>query len=128
MVLLYGQRSNDNSAESIKATFSIKHEEVEINNSKSNEASAVIAPMSEAFVRAIEGFAKAQQLNVVAFKKDQRKDDVAKAYLARCTFTEGVLFIGKAQEKAPVFRTTHKKNAETGKSFPWILARRQFFK
>jgi hypothetical protein len=83
-------------------------------------STAVIAPMSEAFVRAIEGFAKAQQLDVVAFKKDQRKDEVAKAYLARCTFTEGVLFIGKAQEKAQVFRTTHKKNAETGKSFPWI--------
>ena len=76
-------------------------------------STAVIAPMSEAFVRAIEGFAKAQQLDVVAFKKDQRKDEVAKAYLARCTFTEGVLFIGKAQEKAQVFRTTHKRNAET---------------
>ena len=83
-------------------------------------STAVIAPMSEAFVRAIEGFAKAQQLDVVAFKKGQRKDDVAKAYLARCTFTEGVLFIGKAQEKAQVFRTTHKKDAETGESFPWI--------
>jgi hypothetical protein len=83
-------------------------------------STAVIAPMSEAFVRAIEGFAKAQQLDVVAFKEDQRKDDVAKAYLARCPFTEGVLFIGKAQEKAQGFRTTHKRDAETGKSFPWI--------
>lgn len=83
-------------------------------------STAVIAPLSTAFVRSIEGFAKAQGVDVVTFAKDQRKDDLAKDYLARCTFTEGVLFIGKAQEKARVFRTIHKKNPETGKSYPWI--------
>ena len=58
--------------------------------------------MSEAFVRAIEGFAKAQQLDVVAFKKDQRKDDVAKAYLARCTFLGfGRVGIRKANSYVP---------------------------
>jgi hypothetical protein len=41
-------------------------------------------------------------------------------YECNKTLTEGVLFIGKAQEKAQVFRTTHKRNAETGKSFPWV--------
>jgi len=56
----------------------------------------------------------------VAFEKDQRKDDVAKEHMARCTLTEGVLFIGKAQEKARVFRTIHKRHSETGKSYPWI--------
>ncbi|HSN22615.1 MAG TPA: hypothetical protein VLS45_00355 [Methylomicrobium sp.] len=35
-------------------------------------------------------------------------------------FSEGVPYIGKAQEKAAVFRTIHKRNAETGKSYPWI--------
>jgi len=83
-------------------------------------STAVIAPLSAAFVRSIEGFAKAQGVDMVTFAKDQRKDDLAKEYLARCTFTEGVLFIGKAQEKARVFRTIHKKNPETGKVYPWI--------
>jgi hypothetical protein len=31
-----------------------------------------------------------------------------------------VLFIGKAQEKARVFRTLHKGSPETGRSYPWI--------
>ena len=83
-------------------------------------STAVIAPLSDRFVRSIEAFAKTHQVDLVAFEKDQRKDDLAKAYLARCTFTEGVLFIGKAQEKARVFRTIHKRNSETGKSYPWI--------
>jgi hypothetical protein len=83
-------------------------------------STAVIAPMSDRFVRTIEAFAKTHHLDLVAFEKDQRKDDLAKAYLARCTFTEGVLFIGKAQEKARVFRTIHQRNPERGKSYPWI--------
>jgi len=42
---------------------------------------------------------------VVDFAKGQRKDDVAQEFLARFEGTDGVLFIGRAQEKAPVFRT-----------------------
>ena len=83
-------------------------------------STAVVAPLSDGFVRAIEHFVKTQGVDLVTFAKDQRKDDLAKEYLARCTFTEGVLFIGKAQEKARVFRTIHKKNPETGKVYPWI--------
>lgn len=83
-------------------------------------STAVVAPLSEAFVRSIERFAKVQGIDLVTFEKHQRKDDLAKDYLARCTFAEGVLFIGKAQEKARVFRTLHKRNPETGKAYPWI--------
>jgi hypothetical protein len=83
-------------------------------------STAVIAPMTERFIRSIEQFAKEHRLDVVAFEKGQRKDDVAKQYLARCAFSEGVLFIGKAQEKASVFRTTGRKHPETGKRYPWI--------
>lgn len=36
----------------------------------------------------------------MTFEKGQRKDDVAQEYLARFEGEEGVLFIGKAQEKA----------------------------
>jgi hypothetical protein len=83
-------------------------------------STAVIAPMTEAFVRSIERFAQERHIDIVAFEKGQRKDDVAKEYLARCAFSEGVLFIGKAQERASVFRTTGRKHPETGQRYPWI--------
>jgi hypothetical protein len=59
-------------------------------------------------------------VDVLTFGKHQRKDDVTKDYFARTPLTEGVLYIGKAQEKAAVFRTIHKRNPEAGKSNPWI--------
>lgn len=83
-------------------------------------STALISPMSKAFVHAIEVFAKEQRVDLITFDKNQRKDEVTQEYLARTSFTEGVLYIGKAQEKAAVFRTIHKRNAETGKSYPWI--------
>ena len=32
-----------------------------------------------------------------------------------------VLFVGKAQEKSPVFRTEKRLNPTTGQSYPWIV-------
>ena len=49
-------------------------------------STAVISPLSKAFVQAIEAFAKQQQVDVVTFGKHQRKDDVTKDYLARTPF------------------------------------------
>jgi hypothetical protein len=34
---------------------------------------------------------------------------------------EGVAFLGKAQEKAPVFRTEKRRNPQTGQRYPWIV-------
>ncbi len=31
-----------------------------------------------------------------------------------------MLFLGKAQEKAPVFRTERRKNPKTGASYAWL--------
>jgi hypothetical protein len=83
-------------------------------------STVAVAGMTTAFVKSIEQFAESEGVDVVTFRKGQRKDDVAKEYLARCSFREGVLFIGKAQEKARVFRTIRKQNPQTGKSYPWI--------
>src|SRR5207302_7578268 len=44
--------------------------------------------------------------SAVQFEKGQRKDDVAAAYRKKFTAEEGVLFVGKAQEKTSVFRTS----------------------
>jgi hypothetical protein len=80
----------------------------------------VVAPLSERFVAAIERFVKTEQLHLVTFEKHQRKDDVAQEYRAQFDGDEGVLFVGKAQEKASVFRTEKRRDAQ-GKSYPWII-------
>lgn len=42
-------------------------------------------------------------------------------HLARFQGTEGVLFVGKAQEKTAVFRTEKRRNPETGQTYPWLV-------
>jgi hypothetical protein len=83
-------------------------------------SSALMAPMTRAFVDALEDFARSNQLDVVTFEKKQRKEEVAAEYLRRFRGEEGVLFVGKAQEKAPVFRTERRKNPQTGASYAWL--------
>ncbi len=84
-------------------------------------STAAVAPMTEAFVAAIDRFAKRQGVEVVQFAKWQRKDDVTQKYLARFRGNEGVLYIGKAQEKARVMRTERRRNPRTGATYPWIV-------
>ncbi len=83
-------------------------------------STAMIAPMSRRFVEAMEDFVQAEQVDLVRFRKGQRKDDVAQQYLARFEGDEGVLFVGKAQEKANVFRT-EKRQGSDGARYPWII-------
>jgi hypothetical protein len=80
----------------------------------------MVAPMSQRFVNAIERFVDTEGLDLMTFAKGQRKDDVAQQYLASFTGEEGVLFVGKAQEKASVFRTEKRRDAQ-GQSYPWII-------
>jgi hypothetical protein len=84
-------------------------------------SSALMAPMSKAFVGSIEAFVEESGVPLIRFAKSQRKDDVAAEHLARFTAEKGVLFVGKAQEKTPVFRTQKRRNPETGRSYPWIV-------
>ena len=84
-------------------------------------SSALMAPMTRQFVSEIERFAEREGVDLVTFEKGQRKDDVAHDYLAGFGGEEGVLFVGKAQEKTTTFRTEKRRNAETGASYPWIV-------
>jgi hypothetical protein len=84
-------------------------------------SSALLAPISDAFIRAIEAFTDEHAIPVLTFAKGQRKDDVAAEHRARFAQSEGVLFVGKAQEKTPVFRTEKRKNPQTGQCYPWIV-------
>jgi hypothetical protein len=84
-------------------------------------SSVLMAEMTRGFVASIESFAKAQEIPVVSFQKGQRKDDIAKSYRAKFSKAEGVVFIGKAQEKASVFRTEKRYHQQSGQSYPWIV-------
>jgi len=83
-------------------------------------STTLVAPMRERFVAAMERFAETEGVDLVTFEKGQRKEAVAQAYLAAFTGEEGVLFIGTAQEKASVFRTEKRRNADDGSTYPWI--------
>src|SRR3984893_14190053 len=83
-------------------------------------SSALMAPMSTAFIAAVERFVEQGQVPLITFTKGQRKDDIAKQYHDQSSGTEGILFVGKAQEKTPVFRTEKRRNPETGRTYPWI--------
>ena len=84
-------------------------------------SSALMAPISTAFIKNIETFAEQNSIPLFTFDKDERKDDVAAEYLASFPDSEGVLFIGKSQEKVPVFRTEKRLNPDTGKKYPWLV-------
>jgi hypothetical protein len=84
-------------------------------------SSALMDPISKAFVAEMEQFAKQGNIPVVRFEKGQRKDDVAAEYRKKFQGQEGVLFIGKAQEKTPVFRTERRRNEKTGATYPWLV-------
>lgn len=76
-------------------------------------------PMTERFVARIGRFQQEEGLDLVRFEKGQRKDDVLKDRLKKFKGSEGVVFIGVAQEKARVPRTIRKR-FENGATIPWI--------
>jgi hypothetical protein len=46
-------------------------------------SSALMAPITRAFVDTVEGFARSNDLDLVTFEKKQRKEDVAAEYQTR---------------------------------------------
>jgi hypothetical protein len=84
-------------------------------------SSALMEPLTTAFIAALERFARTQGIALLTFKKGQRKDDLAAEYRAQAQGEEGVLFIGKAQEKATVCRTEKRRNPQTGQPYPWLV-------
>jgi len=76
--------------------------------------------MTKAFVKSIEAFLQREGLELVRFQKGQRKDDVLHQKLRRFKKPEGVIFVGVAQEKVRVPRTT-RKACPGGGTIPWII-------
>jgi hypothetical protein len=83
-------------------------------------STAPLGKISDGFSAAIRRFARDQQVPWVDFNRGQRKDEVMHEHLASFTAKEGVLFIGRAQEKNSVFRTERRRNA-VGRAYPWIV-------
>jgi hypothetical protein len=84
-------------------------------------STALMDPMTKTFVADIHGFVAARGLELVHFAKGQRKDDIAHEFLARFGDDEGVLFVGRAQEKAGVWRTQRRYSPSTGGSYAWLV-------
>jgi len=83
-------------------------------------STAPLARISDRFVRTMHRFAQTEGIPWVDFVKGQRKDDVMAEHLRRFTPTEGVVFIGRAQEKNTVFRTEKRRHPD-GSTYPWIV-------
>src|ERR1700716_1332539 len=89
-------------------------------------STALMDPMTKAFAADIHGFIAARGLELVHFAKGQRKDDLAQEFLAKFTEPEGVLFVGRAQEKAGVWRSQRRHNPVTGGSYAWLVRSQAF--
>src|SRR5664279_1187436 len=83
-------------------------------------STAPLAKITDRFSSAVHRFAEREDIPWVDFKKGQRTDDVMGERLASFTAAEGVVFIGRSQEKTPLFRTEKRSDRE-GRSYPWIV-------
>ncbi|HTV82278.1 MAG TPA: hypothetical protein VME18_06475 [Acidobacteriaceae bacterium] len=83
-------------------------------------SSSLMGPMSRHFVAAMEQFIEREGIEVMRFRRGERKDDVLEERLRKFPAAEEIVFIGKAQEKVAVFRTGKRRNPRTGQSYPWI--------
>jgi hypothetical protein len=90
-------------------------------------SSALMAPVTAAFTAGVSHFIAARGLDLVRFSRGQRKDDLTREYLRRAEVDERglvpeqVLYVGVAQEKQKVFRTSKRRNPVTGATYPWLV-------
>ena len=84
-------------------------------------SSALMAPMTRAFVAAMERYAQSEGVDLIRFRRGERKDERTQAYLRTFTGEEGVLYIAKAQERARVLRTERRHDPLSGAPYPWLV-------
>jgi len=81
----------------------------------------VMSQMTRRFIRAIEKFSNEHDVPIISLERGVRKEDVFHEQLKHFEGDEGVVMIGKAQEKATVYRTIKRRCPETGKTYPWLM-------
>ena len=84
-------------------------------------STTMVEPITRHFVESIERYVRDHDIPMITFEKGQRKDDIANQRRAAFTQDEGVVFVGKAQEKCTVYRTEKRRNSRTHKSYAWIV-------
>jgi hypothetical protein len=84
-------------------------------------STTAVEPMTRGFVHSIEHYAQDHDIPMVGFEKGQRKDDIANQRRSEFHKPEGVVFIGKAEEKCSVYRTEKRHNPKTDKSYAWVV-------
>ena len=84
----------------------------------------VLPPFTQAFRKTVEQYAKEQGLSIVDFAKGEDKDEKARTHLAKFEKKQGVVLIGKAQEKALGYKGQRK---EHGKKVWFDYSRQSLF-
>jgi hypothetical protein len=84
-------------------------------------STAMVEPITRRFVESIERYVRDNNIPMITFEKGQRKDEIANQRRAAFTQEEGVVFVGKAQEKCIVYRTEKRRNPRTRKTYAWIV-------
>lgn len=95
------------------ASFFLKHRE------QTKHLGRQMSVMTQSFRADIDDFALHEDIPVVHFEKNQRKDDVFLERLRTFDREEGVVFIGVAQEKANVMRVVQRKRKDS-KTYAWF--------
>jgi hypothetical protein len=78
---------------------------------------ALFPPLHDRFTGAVAAFARREGVPVVHFERGQRKDDVASQLRAERPTTDGVVFIGVAQEKMASFKAQKRSSPHGGVQF-----------
>jgi hypothetical protein len=84
-------------------------------------STAMVEPITRRFVESIERYTQANDIPMITFEKGQRKDDIANQRRAAFARDEGVVFVGKAQEKCTVYRTEKRRNPQSRRTYAWIV-------
>ncbi len=88
-------------------------------------SSALMDPITKKVVADSHRFVTDRGVDLVDFKRGERKDDIAASYRAGHDGVSdavlAVLFVGRAQEKYRVFRTEKRRNPDTGSTYPRMV-------
>lgn len=81
---------------------------------------ALLRPIHDRFVRGIKDYASTHGIDLVRFRRGQRKDDIAATRRAKFHKPEGVVFVGVAQERCKSFRATKRGGGSDGPVNFWF--------
>jgi hypothetical protein len=82
----------------------------------------MVEPITREFVASIERFAKDNRIPLITFEKGPTQRRLCQTATQKVpSQREGVVFIGKAQEKCTVYRTEKRRNPKTKRTCPWIV-------